>query len=212
MSTGLLICSLLSPAIILTFSPSGSIFDLSASAITRRGRGELVWELDALRREGLISTEEDVCWERVRTYYDRTGREGGGRRIRVEQVLVPVVGAGRGRDGSPRDRHQGRLAPHDARAEGARAETAQGGRAGQHVPACGRRRGSRREVRRAEPGRVVAGRAGLAARRRCPSYAQWGRARWAGVGPRGRAVDALRDVCRGRTGPPGASCLSLLGP
>ncbi|BGP46176.1 hypothetical protein JCM10450v2_002016 [Rhodotorula kratochvilovae] len=94
MCTGLLICSLLSPAIILTFSPSGSIFDLSASAITRRGRGELVWELDGLRRQGLISTEEDVCWDRVRTYYDKTGREGGGRRIRVEQVLVAVVGAG----------------------------------------------------------------------------------------------------------------------
>ncbi|GAA5929368.1 hypothetical protein JCM3775_002322 [Rhodotorula graminis] len=94
MSTALVICSLLSPAIILTFSPSGSIFDLSASAITRRGRGELVWELDGLRRQGLISTEEDVCWDRVRTYYDKTGREGGGRRIRVEQVLVPVVGVG----------------------------------------------------------------------------------------------------------------------
>ncbi|GAA6048894.1 hypothetical protein JCM3770_007108 [Rhodotorula araucariae] len=94
MSTGLLICSLLSPAIILTFSPSGSIFDLSASAITRRGRGEFVWELDGLRRQGLISTEEDVCWSRVRAYYHRTGREGGGRRIRVEQVLVAVVGAG----------------------------------------------------------------------------------------------------------------------
>ncbi|GAA5911743.1 hypothetical protein JCM8208_005585 [Rhodotorula glutinis] len=94
MSTALVICSLLSPAIILTFSPSGSIFDLSASAITRRGRGELVWELDSLRRQGLISTEEDVCWDRVRTYYDKTGREGGGRRIRVEQVLVPVVSVG----------------------------------------------------------------------------------------------------------------------
>ncbi|GJN88434.1 hypothetical protein Rhopal_001400-T1 [Rhodotorula paludigena] len=94
LTTGLIICSLLSPAIILTFSPSGSIFDISASAITRRGRGELVWELAGMSREGLISTEEDVCWDRVQTYYEKTGRHGGGRRIRVEQVLVSVVGAG----------------------------------------------------------------------------------------------------------------------
>ncbi|GAA5865981.1 hypothetical protein JCM8547_002903 [Rhodosporidiobolus lusitaniae] len=89
--TALIICSLLSPALLLTFSPSGSPFDISASAITRRGRGELVWELDGMRRQGLISTEEEVCWDRVKRYYEMTGREGGGRRIRVEQVLVSVA-------------------------------------------------------------------------------------------------------------------------
>ncbi|GAA6001018.1 hypothetical protein JCM10207_007376 [Rhodosporidiobolus poonsookiae] len=90
--TGLVICSLLSPAIFLTFSPSGSPLDISASAITRRGRGELVWELEGMRRQGLISTEEEVCWDRVKSYYEKTGREGGGRRARVEQVLVAVAG------------------------------------------------------------------------------------------------------------------------
>lgn len=92
MATALVICSLLSPAILLTFSPSGSPFDISASAITRRGRGELLWELEGMRRQGLISTEEDVCWDRVKRYYEVTGREGGGRRIRVEQILVSVAG------------------------------------------------------------------------------------------------------------------------
>ncbi|GAA5970137.1 hypothetical protein JCM11641_000282 [Rhodosporidiobolus odoratus] len=97
--TALVICSLLSPAIILTFSSPGSPFDLSPSAITRRGRGELIWELDGMRRQGLISTEEAVCWERVKAY-SSTGRDGGGRRVRVEQVLVSVAGGrGRGRIG-----------------------------------------------------------------------------------------------------------------
>ncbi|GAA6026914.1 hypothetical protein JCM8097_005958 [Rhodosporidiobolus ruineniae] len=99
LATALVICSLLSPAIILTFSPSGSPFDLSASAITRRGRGELVWELEGMRRQGLVSSEEDVCWDRIKRYYERTGREGGGRRIRAEQVLVAVAGP-RGTGGS----------------------------------------------------------------------------------------------------------------
>ncbi|GAA5890357.1 hypothetical protein JCM6882_008805 [Rhodosporidiobolus microsporus] len=91
LATALVICSLLSPAIILTFSPSGSPFDLSSSAITRRGRGELVWELEGMRRQGLISSEEEVCWDRITHYYEKTGRSGRGRRIRVEQVLVSLA-------------------------------------------------------------------------------------------------------------------------
>ncbi|BGO89731.1 hypothetical protein NBRC10512_004386 [Rhodotorula toruloides] len=94
LATALVICSLLSPAILLTFSPSGSIFDISTSAITRRGRGELVWELDGMKRQGLISTEEEVCWDRVKVFYEKTGREGGGRRVRVEQVLVGAGAVG----------------------------------------------------------------------------------------------------------------------
>ncbi|GAA5842713.1 hypothetical protein JCM11251_002330 [Rhodosporidiobolus azoricus] len=93
LATALVICSLLSPAIILTFSPSGSPFDLSSSAITRRGRGELVWELEGMRRQGLIASEEEVCWDRITHYYEKTGRRGGGRRFRVEQVLVSVTGS-----------------------------------------------------------------------------------------------------------------------
>ncbi|BGP30207.1 hypothetical protein JCM10296v2_001959 [Rhodotorula toruloides] len=94
LATALVICSLLSPAILLTFSPSGSIFDISMSAITRRGRGELIWELDGMKRQGLISTEEEVCWDRVQAFYEKTGREGGGRRMRVEQVLIGAGAVG----------------------------------------------------------------------------------------------------------------------
>ncbi|GAA5978080.1 hypothetical protein JCM10908_004220 [Rhodotorula pacifica] len=94
LATALVICSLLSPAILITFSPSGSFLDVSTSAITRRGRGEFVWELEGMARQGLISTEEEVCWDRVRNYYAKTGREGGGTRIRVEQILVPVGAVG----------------------------------------------------------------------------------------------------------------------
>ncbi|GAA5872515.1 hypothetical protein JCM3774_006841 [Rhodotorula dairenensis] len=94
LATALVICSLLSPAILVTFSPSGSFLDVSTSAITRRGRGEFVWELEGMARQGLISTEEEVCWDRVRNYYAKTGREGGGTRIRVEQILVPVGAVG----------------------------------------------------------------------------------------------------------------------
>ncbi|BGP14008.1 hypothetical protein JCM10213_005593 [Rhodosporidiobolus nylandii] len=97
--TALVICSLLSPAILLTFSPAGAPLNLSASAINRRGRGEFVWELDGLVRQGLISTEEEVCWDRVTAYYAKTGRDGGGRRMRAEQVLVSVAGP-RGTAGS----------------------------------------------------------------------------------------------------------------
>ncbi|GAA5954829.1 hypothetical protein JCM21900_005915 [Sporobolomyces salmonicolor] len=92
--TALIICSLLSPSLLLYFAPSGSPYELSTSPLTRRGRGELVWELEGMKRQGVISSEEDVCWERVKTYYEKTGREGGGRRIRVEQVLIAVAGAG----------------------------------------------------------------------------------------------------------------------
>lgn len=83
--TALIICSLLSPSLLLYFAPSSP---LSTSPLARRGRGELVWELEGLRRQGLIATEEQVCWERVKEYYEKTGREQGGRRLRVEQVLV----------------------------------------------------------------------------------------------------------------------------
>ena len=49
-----------------------------------------MWELEGLKRQGLISTEEPVCWDRVKKYYELTGRELGGRRLRVEQLLVNV--------------------------------------------------------------------------------------------------------------------------
>ncbi|GAA5957668.1 hypothetical protein JCM3765_001473 [Sporobolomyces pararoseus] len=90
--TALIICSLLSPSLLLYFVPPSSSHSaaLSNSPLTSRGRGELVWELEGLKRQGLISTEEPVCWDRVKKYYELTGRELGGRRLRVEQLLVNV--------------------------------------------------------------------------------------------------------------------------
>ncbi|GAA5981547.1 hypothetical protein JCM5350_004627 [Sporobolomyces pararoseus] len=90
--TALIICSLLSPSLLLYFAPPSTSHSaaLSNSPLTSRGRGELVWELEGLKRQGLISTEEPVCWDRVKKYYELTGRELGGRRLRVEQLLVNV--------------------------------------------------------------------------------------------------------------------------
>ncbi|GAA6012498.1 hypothetical protein JCM11491_004352 [Sporobolomyces phaffii] len=90
--TAFIICSLLSPSLLLYFvpSPAAGPGHPSVSPLTTRGRGELVWELEGLQRQGLISTEEPVCWDRVKMYYQRTGREQGGRRLRVEQILVNV--------------------------------------------------------------------------------------------------------------------------
>ncbi|GAA5931562.1 uncharacterized protein JCM15063_001502 [Sporobolomyces koalae] len=85
--TALIICSLLSPSLLLYFAPTSP---LSTSPLARRGRGELVWELEGLRRQGLIATEEPVCWDRIKRYYEVTGRELGGRRLRVEQLLISV--------------------------------------------------------------------------------------------------------------------------
>ncbi|GAA5905025.1 uncharacterized protein JCM6883_004942 [Sporobolomyces salmoneus] len=88
--TALIICSLLSPSLLLYFVPPSSSPSVSNSPLTSRGRGELVWELEGLKRQGLISTEEPVCWDRVKKYYELTGRESGGRRLRVEQLLINV--------------------------------------------------------------------------------------------------------------------------
>lgn len=44
------------------------------------------WELEGLKRQGLIASEDDVCWDRLSAYYQQ--REIGARVIRMEQVLV----------------------------------------------------------------------------------------------------------------------------
>ncbi|GAA5878283.1 hypothetical protein JCM16303_002715 [Sporobolomyces ruberrimus] len=109
--TALIICSLLSPSLLLYFVPPSSSSSSSTlqSPLASRGRGELVWELEGLKRQGLISTEEPVCWDRVKRYYELTGRESGGRRLRVEQLLVNVhLSNGKGRNKAGQNDQLGR--------------------------------------------------------------------------------------------------------
>ena len=78
-----LICSLFFPALSLYFSPDGPI-----SAVARRGRGFMVWELEGITRQGVIWSEDTVCWDRLAQYYERRGRGKQARVVRMEQVLI----------------------------------------------------------------------------------------------------------------------------
>ena len=78
-----LICSLFFPALSLYFSPDGPI-----SAVARRGRGFMVWELEGIQRQGVIWSEDTVCWDRLAQYYARRGRGKQARVVRMEQVLI----------------------------------------------------------------------------------------------------------------------------
>ncbi|SCV68948.1 BQ2448_1968 [Microbotryum intermedium] len=86
--SGLLICSLLCPALLLYFSPTGPV-PLASSPVARRGRGEFVWELEGLRRQGIISSEDEVCWDQFARYYQ--WRNVGAKIVRMEQLLVSSV-------------------------------------------------------------------------------------------------------------------------
>ncbi|SCZ96670.1 BZ3500_MvSof-1268-A1-R1_Chr4-4g07536 [Microbotryum saponariae] len=86
--SGLLICSLLCPALLLYFSPTGPV-PLASSPIARRGRGEFVWELEGLRRQGIIASEDEVCWDRFVRYYQWRNVEA--KIVRMEQLLVSSV-------------------------------------------------------------------------------------------------------------------------
>ncbi|SGZ22661.1 BQ5605_C022g09519 [Microbotryum silenes-dioicae] len=86
--SGLLICSLLCPALLLCFSPTGPV-PLASSPIARRGRGEFVWELEGLRRQGIIASEGEVCWDRFARYYQWRNVEA--KIVRMEQLLVSSV-------------------------------------------------------------------------------------------------------------------------
>lgn len=85
------ICSLLSPALSIWLAPDGP-----TSTVVRRGRGELVWELEGLKRQGVIWSEDEVCWDRLAEYY--AAREMGHRArvVRMEQVLVQTDRGRRG--------------------------------------------------------------------------------------------------------------------
>ncbi|KAL8292904.1 hypothetical protein RQP46_000598 [Phenoliferia psychrophenolica] len=89
----IVICSLLAPALLLYFAPDGP-----TSAIARRGRGELLWELEGMKSQGIIWSEEEVCWDRLATYYESRGTGHRARVVRMEQILVasPSSKAGAG--------------------------------------------------------------------------------------------------------------------
>lgn len=48
----------------------------------------MVWELDGIKRQGLVSSEDEVCWDRLAQYYDRSGSGKKGKVVRMEQVLI----------------------------------------------------------------------------------------------------------------------------
>lgn len=76
------ICSLFFPALSLYFSPDGP-----ASAVARRGRGFMVWELEGIQRQGMIWSEDQICWSKLASYTEK--RRGKRTRIvRMEQVLI----------------------------------------------------------------------------------------------------------------------------
>jgi hypothetical protein len=81
--SSIIICSLLFPSVSLYFSPDGP-----ASQVARRGRGSMVWELEGVKRQGLISSEAEICWDRLAQYYERSGRSKRAKVIRMEQILV----------------------------------------------------------------------------------------------------------------------------
>ncbi|KAK4703362.1 hypothetical protein P7C70_g2854, partial [Phenoliferia sp. Uapishka_3] len=89
----LVICSLLSPALLLYFAPDGP-----TSAVARRGRGELLWELEGMKSQGIIWSEDEVCWDRLAAYYEAREIGHRARVVRMEQILVsaPSGSAGSG--------------------------------------------------------------------------------------------------------------------
>ncbi|ORY54283.1 sterol-sensing domain of SREBP cleavage-activation-domain-containing protein [Leucosporidium creatinivorum] len=82
----LLICTLLAPSLISYFTP--------ASSPSSRSSLQLAWDAEGLKRQGLIQSEDQVCWDRLARYYKV--REIEARVVRVEQVLVGTAGAAGG--------------------------------------------------------------------------------------------------------------------
>lgn len=81
-----IICCLLIPPLSLYFSPETN------SAIVRRGRGEMMWENEGMMRQGILSSEDEVCWDRLAKYYDSRDIGHRARVVRMEQVLVSPSG------------------------------------------------------------------------------------------------------------------------
>jgi hypothetical protein len=54
----------------------------------------MVWELEGMKRQCLISSEDEVCWNRLSAYYAQ--REIGARVIRKEEMLVSMARSCRG--------------------------------------------------------------------------------------------------------------------
>lgn len=89
----LLICSLLAPTLLQYFNPASN----RGFSITSNGRPQLPWNAEGLKRQGLIKSEDQVCWDRLNIYYAH--RELSARVIHVEQLLVSSAGVGGWRGG-----------------------------------------------------------------------------------------------------------------
>lgn len=92
----LVMCSLLCPALVLYFLPTGAL-SLEALSLSpaSRARIEMPWEMEPLRRQGLITSKEPVCWDRLSAYY--AARELPAPLIRVEQIFISTTSARRQR-------------------------------------------------------------------------------------------------------------------
>lgn len=86
--SSILISTLLTPALLLYISP----FSSPASSILRRLRGQLPWELDGLQQQGLIWSEDDVCWDAVAGHLAQ-GSDASTGAIVAEQVLIGPAGS-----------------------------------------------------------------------------------------------------------------------
>lgn len=87
----LVICSLLTPTLLLYFE---SATPTSPTFFTASHTPQLPWDAEGLQRQGLIKSEDQVCWDRLTAYYAH--REIGARVVVVEQLLVSSAGGGRG--------------------------------------------------------------------------------------------------------------------
>ena len=84
----LLIATLLTPALLLYLSP----FSSPASSILRRVRGQLPWELDGLQQQGLLWSEDNVCWDTIAGHLAE-GHGASAAAVVAEQVLVGPAGS-----------------------------------------------------------------------------------------------------------------------
>ncbi|KAM0792555.1 hypothetical protein ACM66B_005220 [Microbotryomycetes sp. NB124-2] len=62
---------------------------LSLLSSTKDYRGQFVWEMDVMQRQGLVSSTDDVCWDRLSEYHTSRGQLPP--LIRVEQLLVSTT-------------------------------------------------------------------------------------------------------------------------
>lgn len=87
----LLICSLLAPSL-TSFLTSTT---RTTPTFSSRTSLQPTWNAPGLQRQGLIPSQDQVCWERLRQYYQL--RQVHPTVIKVEQVLISTSARGRSR-------------------------------------------------------------------------------------------------------------------